>query len=270
MEKFFPDNLDNLEEMCELNGSTKPKKMKDKETNKIFVLKKGKSKEHCLNEFVANQIYEKANAQVPKMKKFETENDFQILIEFIDGITWKEYQEKNSKSPEKLEKIQREVMKHFVLDCLLANWDVAGLQDENIMIENSTEKPFRIDFGGALSYRAMGEKKKVEEWTGDFVPEIFTMLDSSFNETSARLFKFVSDLDIISQVNELNHFFQNIHLIQDLSDNDRNILTQRFQFLKLTAMQKEQDLYSTNQNFNADDDFDSQLEKALQESMKYK
>ena len=60
----------------------------------------------------------------------------------------------------------------FMADALLANHDVVGLEDDNILWD-ANGKPWRVDVGGTFFYRAMGGPK-------DFGPEpneIKSMLD---------------------------------------------------------------------------------------------
>lgn len=47
------------------------------------------------------------------------------------------------------------------MDCLFANWDVIGSQDDNILIDKN-DNPWRIDNAGSFGFRAIGQKKN--EW----------------------------------------------------------------------------------------------------------
>lgn len=49
------------------------------------------------------------------MKKFESKDKVELLIQFIDGISWSEYQQK---FPEKVGTIKKKLQQHFILDCL--------------------------------------------------------------------------------------------------------------------------------------------------------
>lgn len=46
-------------------------------------------------------------------------------------------------------------MEHFIVDCIMANWDV--FNNNNIGIHN--KKVIRTDVGGALYYRGRGDRK---------------------------------------------------------------------------------------------------------------
>lgn len=65
---------------------------------------------------------------------------------------------------------KKKVQEGFALDAWIANWDVVGLDFDNIVTDNATGEPVRVDPGGALLYRAMGSPKgnafgnKVGEW----------------------------------------------------------------------------------------------------------
>jgi hypothetical protein len=47
----------------------------------------------------------------------------------------------------------------FLVDCILANWDVGSRGNVGIVYNNSKKEAFRIDVGGALLFRALGAKR---------------------------------------------------------------------------------------------------------------
>ena len=57
-------------------------------------------------------------------------------------------------------------------DAFLANWDVAGLDDDNILWDPQGQ-PFRVDQGGTLEFRAQGQTKEF----GPVPLEVRTMLE---------------------------------------------------------------------------------------------
>ena len=57
----------------------------------------------------------------------------------------------------------------FVADALLANWDVIGLGQDNVLWNN--DDPIRLDQGGTLAFRAQGQRKPY----GDVPTELWTM-----------------------------------------------------------------------------------------------
>jgi hypothetical protein len=72
----------------------------------------------------------------------------------------------------------------FVADAWLANWDVIGLDFDNLHVD-ANGHAVRVDTGGALLYRAQGAPKGAA--FGPTVPEIVTLLDGT-NPQSALAF----------------------------------------------------------------------------------
>jgi hypothetical protein len=91
------------------------------------------------------------------------------------------------------------ILDDFLLDVLLANWDVVGLEFDNILcraggiVKSTAQTPtdrnarvWRVDNGGALFYRAQGTPKTKENLEN--VTELDTFLDPRMN-TYAQIFK---------------------------------------------------------------------------------
>src|SRR5262245_3971016 len=71
----------------------------------------------------------------------------------------------------------------FFVDVLLANWDVIGQTGDNLIL--AADGIYRIDPGGALTFRASGDRKG--EAFGDFPGELTSMKDASVG-TAGRVF----------------------------------------------------------------------------------
>ena len=80
------------------------------------------------------------------------------------------------------------VAEGFVVDAWLANWDVVGLDYDNLLLKAG--KAYRIDTGGALVYRAQGEPKGAA--FGTDVTELEVLRDADRNYQAASVF---GDLD---------------------------------------------------------------------------
>jgi hypothetical protein len=137
--------------------------------------------------------------------------------------------------------------------------------DELNVIVSDDGEPWRIDNGGALAYRgmssfyylynnsyiAMGEKKQGGEW-GEFVSEINTMCDESFNEFTGRVFKGITDQEFVDQVNELVEKASTCVYPHIKNEQDVRILQDRLQYLQQVASHKigyngtQQQQYSEN------------------------
>lgn len=73
----------------------------------------------------------------------------------------------------------------FVIDAWLANWDVVGAANDNLMLGKNGEA-VRVDVGGSLLYRAQGVLKG--DAFGTEVTELSTLLDAGTNAQSAAVF----------------------------------------------------------------------------------
>jgi hypothetical protein len=79
----------------------------------------------------------------------------------------------------------------FFVDILLANWDVIGLTGDNLVV-NATGI-FRIDPGGAMTFRAQGDRKG--KAFGTFPTELTTMKDPLVG-TAGQVFAHMTPADM--------------------------------------------------------------------------
>jgi hypothetical protein len=95
----------------------------------------------------------------------------------------------------------------FIVDALLANWDVVGLEYDNIGTYKNKigkQEAFRIDTGGALLYRAKGEAKGTS--FTDNVEEDLSLRGKHpkfSNHTASALFSGVTDGDIAESLRKI-------------------------------------------------------------------
>jgi len=118
------------------------------ETEKFYV-KMPKSKSHGKNEALANLLYEEAGVPVPEVDYFE--GDGNLYSKIVEG---QQDMAAKLKDPAWTSQVQA----NFAVDAWLGNRDVFGMTYDNIVTDQNGV-PFRIDNGGALLYRAMGESK---------------------------------------------------------------------------------------------------------------
>ncbi len=81
------------------------------------------------------------------------------------------------------------------MDCLLANWDVIGTAGGDNIRLGEDGKVYRLDNGGALRFRARGEKKGTD--FNEEVAELDTMRRRN------ELFADISDEEILKQIDEI-------------------------------------------------------------------
>jgi 8-oxo-dGTP pyrophosphatase MutT (NUDIX family)/2'-5' RNA ligase len=167
-----------------------------------WYVKKQKSAAHARNERDASALYREAGIDVPRVVIGTgtpelgggTHTATQIIPEG-DAKLGAVVAGTASDSASKLAAARE----GFAMDALLANWDVAGLTYDNIIFDKNG-KPYRIDVGGALEYRAQGTSKgstfgtSVGEWDS---------LRSPSNPQAAKLFKGMSDSELAASVDHV-------------------------------------------------------------------
>lgn len=146
-----------------------------------FYIKKGSTKKHVANEVLANRLYELAGVPVAEVL---TDSGTTIASKLVPSTD-----EKKNLGDALDDKIAMDRLREdFVVDAWLANWDVVGLGLENVQVVDGV--PYRIDAGGAISYRAQGSPKG--KAFGPIVGEIDTLLDPKINPKSAKAFAGIS------------------------------------------------------------------------------
>jgi hypothetical protein len=150
-------------------GSSKGGIYKDKNGNE-WLLKEYNSNEQALNEYLAYRFYKLANIDTPDYKLMNSNGKCIIGSKCI-----------------KLDLIHKSESSKlwfgFALDAWLANWDVIGVDYDNVM-KDSSNNIYRVDLGGSLLYRAMGGKKTM---TND-VKELESMRNKSINLSAWSVF----------------------------------------------------------------------------------
>ena len=126
----------------------------DMEFNEMF--KRG------LNEMLAAYTYRELfglNTFEYTMMYYPIDDVFVLCSKYKKEISIAEEQEK-SKDPliqEKyIQSFQQKMSEEFLVDCIMCNWDAYG-ECNTLIID---EKTFRVDVGGCLNYRAMGDERE--------------------------------------------------------------------------------------------------------------
>ena len=198
---IFPKDITDTTFLNNLPSTTGAKLVKY--NDKSFVLKDGdginEKRNHIREEYVANKIYNYFGIKVPQMKIYETPTNTSILSEYLYP------NEKFKKS------YSNDIRYGFVIDALLANWDVLGQDLDNIIIfangkvdrngyDGVFTSVYRIDNGGALRYRAQGQPKG-NAFTPNIVNELNSMrCKSTMNAPHCDIFQSLDDTDIILQI----------------------------------------------------------------------
>lgn len=175
-----------------LGGSTGAQLAIDPSTGKQYVLKGGKSAAHIESESQADDLYRAAGVNVPQQQMHPSPEGPKKVAEFIKGKTLQELKDTNTKQ---YEAAVEKVKKNFVADALFANYDVVGMNLDNIVVGKGG-KVFRVDNGGSLTFRAQGKTKDF----GPEVKELDSLRNSSVNASSASVFGSLTNKDISTQI----------------------------------------------------------------------
>jgi SPP1 gp7 family putative phage head morphogenesis protein len=196
--KAFGDTL--TEKSAVVGGSTGAKMYVDPSGEKWFVKMYSGNVTQAQNEYIAANIYRTLGIRVPEVRMVEINGQLGIASKNVGTG----YVELNS-VPLKTAQSSSFIKNGYVADAYLANWDVAGLSMDNIMVKLSANKKLadavRIDTGGALLYRAQGTPKGSA--FGATIKEFDTLLDPSINQNTAKLFSKLTKQEIIKQCNDL-------------------------------------------------------------------
>lgn len=189
----WPNSLDEVTKVKGLGGSTGAQLVQDANGN-LYVMKKGSNVDHIWSESAADKLYEGMGVDVPSHKMYGDTK----LARYIEGQT---LQQAQANDPATYNQAVKKLQEGFAADALLGNWDVVGLNKDNILIDKAG-KVWRIDNGGALEFRAQGAKKG-SAW-GNTPGEIFTMRTKG---TAASIFGSMSLSQIAQSIDSLKPGF---------------------------------------------------------------
>jgi hypothetical protein len=150
-----------MQDLSSAGGSTGARIVRSKITGKQFILKKGlkgDAADRLAEEKLADDLYAVMGVNVPVTKLYALPDGSKIkLAEFIEGDTKTLGQYLSSATADERAAMIAEAQKGFHVDAWLGNWDVVGANLDNMLVVDG--KLWRVDSGGALSWRAQGERK---------------------------------------------------------------------------------------------------------------
>lgn len=236
----FPSDPSSLQVVKKLGGSTGAELVKDPATGQLFVRKKGNNKGHLLEETYADAAYQALGVDVPEFRLYDKDSAQPVkLSKFIDGA--RSLSDIKDSDPKLYKKVQKELQKNFAADALLGNWDVVGMGADNILVD-AKGKPWRIDNGGALRYRAQGALKA--EFS-PLVDELWTLRNSRINPQTADAYSGIDYFDVAKQMRSLTTKKQRDALLGALPPELHTAMTARLDNLA--------DLGKVAQTFQKDD-----------------
>jgi 2'-5' RNA ligase len=118
----------------------------DKEGVKWLVKSYRGDQDRIATELLANAIYRELGVKVPNAGELDFDGVPALAYPLLDG------------EPKQWTGEDPTLGEGFMADALLANWDVVGLSQDNVLWDEDGV-PFRVDQGGTLQYRAQGQIK---------------------------------------------------------------------------------------------------------------
>lgn len=153
-------------------GGTTGAELWETNNGKQWVVKHGADEDQAQKEVIADKIYNEMAPYIGNVKAADStfepvEGKPAKVAPFIDGTPLKDVTNKQFVYKKLLQK-------GFALDALLGNWDVLGLEHDNVI--NKPGMVYKIDNGGAFDRKAMGGTK---DFNAGWPRELWTMRQSS-------------------------------------------------------------------------------------------
>ncbi len=182
-------NMDRLQQTGPQAGSNPGGKFRDMDTGEEWYVKWPGAEDKARNEVLGARLYQAAGIEVPDVYIVTQGDKIGVASRIIKDL---------AQDATKLKKGVPGVYDGFATDAWLGNWDVVGLEFDNMLVKAG--RAVRVDTGGALRYRAQGTLK--EGW-GTKVDEILTLRDPAVNSKSASVFAKMTDDDIVASVRKV-------------------------------------------------------------------
>lgn len=175
-------SLDDFKKVGGQLGSNPGGTYEHPETGEKYYVKTPKTDEHARNEALAASLYQLAGVEVPEVQLVDVNGKQGVASKMVDGLSGGSKQTDWAGTEGAHE--------GFAVDAWLANWDVVGLEFDNMLIGDDG-RAVRLDTGGALEFRAMGSPKGAN--FGDTVGELESLRDANLNSKAAAVFGNISD-----------------------------------------------------------------------------
>lgn len=201
MDNGFPvkDDISRLETVKEnIGGTTGAKLVRDPDTGEMYILKRGKGGEQIREEFRADELYRALGVDVPESVLYDLPSGPVKLSKFLDNAV--DLKTLQRTAPEAYKEALALIQKDFASDALMLNWDVAGLDLDNILIQRGDDgmRAWRIDTGGSLRYRAQGGPKGAA--FDQYMRELWTLRTDA---NAGRVFGGMNRLDVMTSMDGL-------------------------------------------------------------------
>lgn len=211
-----------------LGGTTGADLMRDG-SGTLFVRKLGASGGHIQSEIAADRLYAACGVPVPKVLSVDEKGATIKLSEFIEGKSYADFMDSPDTPPEEKAKVKKQLQSQFAVDALLGNWDVTGMNRDNILI-GKDGVAYRIDNGGAMGFRAQGTAKTSAQWN-PYPTELWSMAQperigsGDARGEAAKLFHDLPWEETIKQIENL--VASRVAILAAAPESDREMLGKR-------------------------------------------
>lgn len=165
-----------------------------------YYVKSQKSEDHARNEVLAASLYRAAGLDIPEVSFAENGPGGWKNLTASKIVDAKDAVAKLKNDPYFRQKVQD----GFAVDAWLANWDTVGLTFDNI--KDKDGKPFRIDAGGSLKYRAQGG---IKDFPADNVMELESLRNPKYAPQGAQVFGEMTPTEIRDSAKKLQGITDN-------------------------------------------------------------
>lgn len=173
----------------------------DPATGRQFYVKEAKDESHALNEALASKFYSEAGVpNAEQHARMLPNGKWGTVSEIVPDPQSDLYTHIKDGDQEYLDQIRQ----GFAVDAWLANWDVAGLDYDNILTDENGN-PVRVDPGGALLYRAQGAPKG-NAFGNDATEWESLRGETSMNSTATPIFEDMTDQQLFDSASKVMAF----------------------------------------------------------------
>ena len=178
-----------LEQVSGKKGSNEGGLFKDKHLNTLHYVKWPNSAARAKVEALTAQLYALAQVPVPTVRVVKFQGKDAVLSDWIDEA-----------APMSLYQMSQhpDVRSGFAADAWLANWDVVGLQADNV-VKGPGNKAYRIDGGGSLLFRAQGKGKPLSAQ----VQELESLRSASVAPQASQVFQDLTAAELRESVKQV-------------------------------------------------------------------
>jgi len=171
-------------------GSNPGGMYKDPQTGKQYYIKFYADPDQARTEWAVNRIYNEWGIETPKSYLNEMPRLGGETKALAHVTEWEKNLTRVDWTPRNIKKYSKELAKIHQASAMVANWDVVGLEFDNLVLNKKTKKLFVIDSGGSLRFRAQGASKP---FTGT-PEEIKSLLNTRY--PAGKVFSKVYEMDV--------------------------------------------------------------------------